>query len=322
MYEQFYGLREAPFELAADPKYLYRCPGHAEALANLQYGLSSAKAITLMIGEAGTGKTTLLNAALASEVCGHVRGVCLSNPTLTRTEFIELLATRFELSARAGRSKAPLLSELEALVRERRARGEITALVIDEAQSLSTDLLEEIRLLANMESGSTKLLPLLLIGQPELAVRLEEGDLRQLKQRVALRCDLRPLTLNETVGYVATRVRTVGGDPTRLFTREAILLIHEHSRGIPRTISVICDNSLVQGFALGRELIDSAIVLEVCRDFRTAPATRAPARDVPETLSATASPTSVEEAESESARWPRIAAFGRRALRDARQVTR
>jgi type II secretory pathway predicted ATPase ExeA len=180
MYQRFYGLRELPFELTPNPRYLYLTPRHREALSNLQYGLSSAKATTLLIGEAGTGKTTLLKGALESDRCRHVRPIYLNNPALTRGEFLETLADRFGLSAQAAQSKAVLLNELERTLHERRARGEITALVIDEAQSLSNELLEEVRLLANIETATEKLLPLILAGQPELAARLEDPSLRQL----------------------------------------------------------------------------------------------------------------------------------------------
>jgi general secretion pathway protein A len=139
--------------------------------------------------------------------------------------------------------------------------------VVDEAQSLSTELLEEIRLLANIETSSERLLPLVLAGQPELSARLEESNLRQLKQRVALRCEIAPFELSETAAYIASRIRTAGGVPSKLFTREGVSLIHEHSGGIPRTVSVICDNALVSGMALERQPVDRAIVLEVCRDF-------------------------------------------------------
>ena len=189
MYQAFYGLREAPFELTPNPKFLFFTARHREALSNLQYGLSSAKAVTVLIGEAGTGKTTLLRAALESDRCRHVRSVYLHNPALTRTEFVQMLAHQFRLSSEAAESKATLLNELEAALRERRERGEIAALVVDEAQSLSAELLEEIRLLANIETATEKLLPLVLAGQPELADRLNEPSLRQLKQRVALRCE-------------------------------------------------------------------------------------------------------------------------------------
>jgi len=267
MYERFFGLREPPFELTSNPKYLFFTPQHSEALANLEYGLSSAKAITVVIGEAGIGKTTLVRAALESDRCRHIKAVLLDNPALTRGEFIQLLATRLQLGAGAGASKADFLTALEAELRARKARKETTALVVDEAQSLSHELLEEIRLLANIETPTEKLLPLVLVGQPELADRLNEQGLRQLKQRVALRCEVAALNLLDTASYIVARIRTAGGNTTRLFTREAVTLIHEASRGIPRTINVLCDNALISGFALKRQPVDRDIVLEVCRDF-------------------------------------------------------
>jgi len=267
MYQEFYGLREKPFELTANPKYLYLTPRHQEALSNLQYGLSAAKAVTVLIGEAGTGKTTLLNAAMASDRCRQVRSVVIRNPALKRDEFIEMLARSLDLSAEAARSKTVLLEELEVFLRESRSRGAITALVVDEAQSLSTDLLEEIRLLANIETAAEKLLPLVLVGQPELGTRLEESSLRQLKQRVALRCEITAFTFQETATYIMTRIQKAGGSASRLFTRQAVMRIHEYSEGIPRSISVICDNALLHGLALGRRPVEEDMVLEVCRDF-------------------------------------------------------
>jgi type II secretory pathway predicted ATPase ExeA len=267
MYQRFYGLRELPFELTPNPTFLFLSARHREALSNLEYGLSTAKPVTVLIGEAGTGKTTLLRAALESERCRRVRCVYLNNPALTRDEFVETLARRFDLGPAAARSKAVLLAELERVLRDRRTAGEITALVVDEAQSLSIELLEEVRLLANIETATQKLLPLVLAGQPELADRLNDPALRQLKQRVALRCEIAPFDLQETAAYIATRVRTAGGEASRLFTREAVTLIHEFSHGIPRTISVMCDNALVSGMALGRQPVDRGIVMEVSGDF-------------------------------------------------------
>jgi len=267
MYLRFFGLREAPFELTSNPRYLFFTPQHGEALANLEYGLSSSKAITVVIGEAGIGKTTLVRAALESERCRHIKAVLLENPALTRAEFIQLLATRLQLPDGAGASKADFLTALEAELRARNARGETTALVVDEAQSLSHELLEEIRLLANIETPTEKLLPLVLVGQPELAERLNEQSLRQLKQRVALRCEVAALNLLDTASYIVSRIRTAGGNTTKLFTREAVTLIHEAARGIPRTINVLCDNALISGFALRHQPVDRDIVLEVCRDF-------------------------------------------------------
>jgi general secretion pathway protein A len=267
MYKDFFGLREMPFELTADPTFLFLTDGHREALGNLQYGLSAAKALTLLIGEAGTGKSTLLQAALASDRCRRVRCIYVNNPTLTRTEFVELLARGFHLSAEASRSKTVLLEELESALRRQHALGAVTALVVDEAQSLSDELLEEVRLLANIETFAEKLLPLVLMGQPELADRLEQQTLRQLKQRVALRCELVPFTLPETALYIARRIEKAGGAAIRLFTREAVMLVHEHARGIPRIINVICDNALVHAMALGKQPVPQDIIREVCRDF-------------------------------------------------------
>jgi general secretion pathway protein A len=189
------------------------------------------------------------------------------NPTLTRDEFVEMLARRFGLSAEAMTSKTALLEELERTLLEGRTKGQVTALVVDEAQSLSVELLEEIRLLANCETATEKLLPVVLAGQPELRDRLNETALRQLKQRVTLRCELRPFTLVETSEYIANRVRIASGNPGDTFTKEAVIMIHDRSGGIPRTINVICDNALLTGFALGRRPVDRATVTEVTGDL-------------------------------------------------------
>ena len=267
MYQQFYGLRELPFELTPNTSYLFLPALQREALSTLQYGLSAAKPITLLIGDAGTGKTTLIRAALESERCREVRCIYLNNPLLTPEDFVRILAVRFGLTPAAAQSKAVLLDELEELLREQRSRGRITALIVDEAQSLTPGLLEEIRLLANIETETQKLLPLVLAGQPELAARLEDPGLRQLKQRVTLRCELKPFELADTAAYISRRITQAGGVPAQLFTRQAITLVHEHSGGIARTINVICDNALVTGMAIGRHPVDAAIVAEVCRDL-------------------------------------------------------
>jgi type II secretory pathway predicted ATPase ExeA len=266
MYTDFFGLRELPFELTPNPKFLFLTRGHREALTNLRHALSSAKGLALLVGEAGTGKTTMVRTVLDTQLTG-VKALYLNNPTLTRTEFVEFLANGFGLTAEAARSKTTLLLELERALMSRRTHGEILALVVDEAQSLPHELLEEIRLLANIETTTEKLLPVVLVGQPELADRLNEPSLRQLKQRVALRCELVPMTLPETASYVAARIRIAGGDSTRLFTRGAIVLIHERSGGIPRTVSVMCDNALINAFALDASVVTRDIVLDVCRDF-------------------------------------------------------
>ena len=195
----------------------------------------------------------------------------LCNPSLTRAEFIEFLARAFNLSAAAARSKTTLLHELEAALLERRQAGIMVAFIVDEAQALPVELLEEVRLLANMETEDEKLLPVVLVGQPQLAARLNQPDLKQLKQRIALRCDLRPLDLAETTAYIAGRVRVAGGDAVNLFTADAVQVIHQCSQGIPRTISVICDNALVSGFATNQRPVGWEVVCEVCEDFDLKP---------------------------------------------------
>jgi general secretion pathway protein A len=270
MYESFHGFRERPFDLTPNPRYLVLTDVHREALSNLEYGIASNKGVTLLVGDAGTGKTTIIRTALERQPA-KVHCVHLNNPALTREEFVEMLAVRFELSERARTSKAVLLLELESLLRSRRAAGESTVLVVDEAQSLPLDLLEEIRLLANIETDNEKLLIVIIAGQPELAERLNDVSLRQLKQRIALRCELRPLTLQETAAYVTGRIRAAGGVGAHAFTREAVTLMHERSRGIPRLISVIADNALLSGFAKGERPVSSATILEVCQDFDLAP---------------------------------------------------
>jgi general secretion pathway protein A len=266
MYEQFFGFRERPFDLTPDPRYLVLTESHREALSNLEYGIASRKGITLLIGEAGSGKTTVIRTAIDRQP-GRVHCVHLHNPTLSRAEFAEMLAVRYELSDPARKSKTGMLVELEVLLRARRDRGETSVLVVDEAQSLPLELLEEIRLLANIETPDGKLLCVILAGQPELATRLNTHELRQLKQRVGLRCELRALTLSETSGYIIGRIEVAGGNGSRVFTREAVEAIYDASHGIPRTISVIADNALLGGFAAGLMPVTSQVVREVCRDF-------------------------------------------------------
>ncbi len=267
MYEKFFGLRERPFDLTPNPRYLFLTAAYREALSNLIYGLSGRKGLTVLTGEAGTGKTTLLTVALAQwREEGHLVAT-LRNPTMERAEFLEFLSHEFGLSEKAAASKTVLLREFETLLRERHAAGKLTALVIDEAHSMPTALLEEVRLLANIETADVKLLPLILLGQPELADRLNDPSLRQLKQRVALRCSLVPLDVREAAAYVAKRIQLAGGDSLQLFTREAVEAIHHGSGGIPRLINVLCDNALVNAMAAGVKPVSQDIVREVCADF-------------------------------------------------------
>jgi general secretion pathway protein A len=267
LYGPFFGLSEAPFDLTPNPRFLFLTSRQREALGNLQYALASSKGFTLILGEAGTGKTTLVRAAMASIGDTPSRYVLVNNPTLGRREFYEFLAQEFGLSEGAAASKTRFLVELQKDVEARAAAGGLTGLIIDEAQSMPHELLEEIRLLGNIETNTSKLLNIVLCGQPELAERLNETSLRQLKQRVALRCELRPLSLKETASYISGRLRIAGGIPADIFKREAVVAVFEGSSGVPRTINVICDNALISGFAAQVKPVTLDIVQDVCRDF-------------------------------------------------------
>ena len=267
MYEAFYGLRERPFELTPNPRFLLLTGKHREALSNLHFGLMGRRGLTLLIGEAGTGKTTLVRAVIEEYEKKGAKIAYLNNPTLTRDEFYEFLAGAFELDPAVVGSKVRLLRELQTLLQQRHAAHFLTGLIIDEVQALPHELLEEVRLLANMETASDKLLPIVLAGQPELADRLNQPSLRQLKQRVALRCQLGALDARETAEYIAGRIRVAGGNSVLVFTRQAVDAVFQGSGGIPRLISVICDNALISGFAADRRPVSREIVEDVCRDF-------------------------------------------------------
>jgi general secretion pathway protein A len=282
MYHEFYGLRSAPFDLTPNPDHLLLTPTHREALNMLQYGITARKGIILLVGEAGTGKTTLLRKSLSlnrkSSSSAGVDMAYVVNPTLSRGEFFQQLTDAFGFPADAASSTPAFLKQLEKTLIARRSAGLNTALVVDEAQRLSDELIEELRLLVNIELDDAKLLPLVLAGHPELAERLNAHHLRQFKQRIVLRHCLSAFDLEDTAAYIIGRVRLVGGDATRLFTREALVAIHHASGGIPRTISVLCDNALLTSFALQRQRVDKEIVEEVCRDLhlhRAAPHTGA-----------------------------------------------
>jgi general secretion pathway protein A len=266
MYESFYGLRKPPFDLRADPSHLVLTDTHREALSNLEYGISRQKGIILLTGAAGLGKTTVIRAALR-RLSQEVHPVYLNNPGLTRSEFLEALTRRFGLTAAAAASKETLLNELETLLLTRSRQGQASVLIVDEAQSLPVELLEEIRLLANIEAPDRRVFTIVLAGQPQLADKLNDGQLSQLKQRIELRCELRPLTVKETAGYIAWRIQIAGGVAHKLFTRDAVETIHAYAGGTPRTISVLADNALLSAFAMGERPVTRSIVLTVCEDF-------------------------------------------------------
>lgn len=265
MYEAYYGLRQRPFEPTADPRFVFLSRTHREALSSLVYGIRSHRGMTLLIGAAGTGKTTLIRSVLLRRV-GGTRIAYVNNPTLSREELFEVLATCFNLGSSATASKPRFVSELEEAAIAYRQTGGTFAVIIDEAQSVRHDLMEELRLLTNLETATDKLISVVLSAQPELSTRMNQPTWRHLKQRVEVRCELRPFERDESEAYIAARLRTAGRND-RLVSTEAVDLIHERSRGIPGTINVICNNALINGFGMRLPVIDVEIVLEVCRDL-------------------------------------------------------
>jgi general secretion pathway protein A len=267
MYQDYYGLRENPFSLTPDPQYLYFTPRHQEALAQLFYGVTEHKGFMVLIGEVGMGKTLLLNKLLDMFAQNDILSAYIFNPSMTQTDLFEYISADFGLECNAG-SKSQFLMQLNNLLIDRYRRNQTTVLIVDEAQNLSFDILEELRMLTNLETSKEKLLQIVLSGQPELAYKLDHPSVRQLKQRVALRCKLKPLILEQTFDYIETRLKIAGLQEENPFTDEAIKLIYEFSGGIPRLINNLCDNSLLTGYAYERKKIDESIIKEVAEDLQ------------------------------------------------------
>ena len=221
MYEAFYKLKEKPFNLTPDPRFIYFTEKHCEALANLVYGIRERKGFMVLSGEVGTGKTTIVNALLDTLDRTGILSAFIFNPILTSPEFFEYLLADLNLRVDV-RSKSQALIKLNSLLLERYRLGQITVLVVDEAQNLSSEILEEIRLLTNLETATEKLLQIVLVGQPELSLKLNSSELRQLKQRIGLRCNLDPLTLFETKEYIKARLEIAGAVDQQIFTDSAI----------------------------------------------------------------------------------------------------
>jgi general secretion pathway protein A len=274
MYLEFYGLSEKPFSQTPDPRFLYWNDGNRETLASLTYGIRERKGFLTMIGEAGTGKTTLLR-KLLDDLGSEVLSVFLFNPNVTFEEILEYTLSELGIPVPSGR-KLAMLQRLNEFLLAAFAEGRNTILVIDEAQDLDADVLESLRLLSNLETSQEKILQIVLSGQPELAARLAEPGLRQLKQRIAVRCRLEPLQREELAEYVGARLAVSGGRPD-LFAGETLDPIWCFAQGIPRLINMACDNALLVGYALGRRTIDRAVVDEVVADLRRLDVDFAPA---------------------------------------------
>ena len=287
MYKAFYNLTRNPFEITPDPAFLFPTRRHNEALAALYYGVRRQKGFVVMTGEVGTGKTLLVRCLLQLLGQTNVLFAYVFNTKLSPLEFLQYIAGDFGLPA-AGKSKSEVLLQLGSFLIDRYRRKLTTVLVIDEAHHLSTEVLEEVRLLTNLETAQQKLLQIVLMGQPELEMILDSPELRQLKQRVALRCQLQPLDHDQTRAYVLSRLERAGAPPEPpIFTDDAFEKLYEFSRGIPRIINNLCENSMVNAFANERRPVTGDVITEVAADFRLIP------QAMPEDVAASAA--SIEE---------------------------
>jgi len=258
MYLTFFGLTDRPFNATPDPRFLYMSPGHREALAQLLYGTQERKGFIVLTGKVGTGKTTLLH-TLCQRLNGQSAIAFVVNSTLPFDELLEYVLEDLGIKQKGG-SRAQRLIALNNFLIERERGGQNTILIVDEAQNLDVATLEQIRLLSNFETPKSKLLQILLVGQPELKARLNLPELRQLKQRVGLRCQIPSLTLEEARAYIRTRLRIAGGRDLGLFADSAVDRISAYSGGIPRLINTVCDHCLLFGYADQKRRIDRQIV--------------------------------------------------------------
>jgi general secretion pathway protein A len=270
MYKDFYNLRRNPFEITPDPSFLFPTDKHREALAALYYGVRRHKGFVVLTGEVGTGKTLLVRWLLQLLRGTNIRFAYVFNSRLSSLEFLKYIAGDFGLDT-SRKTKSDLLLEFGRFLIERHQQQLTTVLVVDEAHHLSANVLEEIRLLTNMETAEGKLLQILLIGQPELDEKLDLPNLRQLKQRIGLRARLDALDRDETTAYIECRLKIAGtstSPASALFPEETIGAVYECSRGIPRLINTICENALITGYARQLRSIPVDIVYEVAKDFR------------------------------------------------------
>lgn len=274
MYKSYFQLSRNPFDLTPDPNCFVPTPRHNEALAALYYGVRRHKGFVVVTGEVGTGKTLLLRCLLRLlENSQDIAYAYLFNSRLNPSEFLQYVLSDFGLPA-AGRNKCELLLDLSKFLVSRGSKNLTTVLIVDEAHDLPVETLEELRLLSNLETTEDKLLQIILVGQPELDKKLESTELRQLKQRIALRTQLNALTAQQTQEYIEQRLRIAGADPTTrpLLSPEAIAGVHNYSRGFPRLINILCENALMSAYARQAPAVSERMIEDVAKDFHLEPA--------------------------------------------------
>jgi general secretion pathway protein A len=266
MYKEFYGLRANPFNVNPDPRYLFLTRHTEEALACLTYGIQSRKGFVLLTGEVGTGKTTLINKLLEWLRLQQVPTAFIFNSRLNTSQFLDYMMADFGIPC-DSKAKSQILLRLYNWLLDRYRAGETAVLIVDEAQNLSDEVLEEIRMLTNLETFTEKLLQIVLVGQPELEQRLKQAHLRQLRQRLTLRAKTHALTQDETKAYVQQRLRIAGSNGQEIFTPEALTAVHRCAVGIPRVINLVCEHCLVSAFVDQQKVIGPTVVETVARDF-------------------------------------------------------
>jgi general secretion pathway protein A len=267
MYNAFFGFKEAPFSLSPDPAFLFRSEQHEEALANLIYGVQARKGFIVLTGEVGTGKTTMLECLRDWLESQYIEFAFLFNSRVNTEQFFEMIAYDLNLPCQRA-SKTEVLFALNEFLVERAQQGSTVVLIVDEAHNLEWEVLEEIRLLGNLENRNGKLLQIILAGQPELDRKLDAPNLRQLKQRIVLRYNLNPFSLREAIEYMETRLEKAGMPNQTVFSEELMAEIHLRTHGIPRIMNAVCDNLLLGAFAQAQKVCTIEMLDEVCRDLR------------------------------------------------------
>jgi general secretion pathway protein A len=266
MYAEFYNLKEKPFNLTPSPRFLYLSETHKEALALLNYGLMEQKGFVLLTGEVGTGKTTIIQTFLEN-LDSSIEYVYISNPTLSPVDFLSYVASSLGLEPNSH-AKSSLLAQLKDNLQHYIRNQQKVLLIVDEAQNVSLKLLEEIRLLSNMETADDKLINIFLIGQPELNQKLSNPKCRPLLQRISIRYHINPLNIDETEDYIKTRLQAAGAKDLKLFSKEVIKVIHKYAKGYPRMINILCDNVLLLGYSNGKKRITSEMIEECYDDLQ------------------------------------------------------